>query len=59
MQAPYNGWAKAAINDRLQYIRHLYTCLFKTSKEGGTCFDPLLLHYPEDDNVFNKDTTEN
>jgi len=45
-------WAKDAINDRYQYLRHMYTCLFEASKEGKTCFDPLLFHYPEDDEVY-------
>ena len=37
----------------------MYTCLFEASQEGGTCFDPLLLHYPDDDNVFDPTKTEN
>ena len=45
-------WAKDAINDRYQYLRHMYTCLFEASKYGRTCFDPLLFHYPEDDEVY-------
>jgi alpha-glucosidase (family GH31 glycosyl hydrolase) len=41
--------AKAAILDRYQYLRHMYTCLADASMSGKTCFDPLLFHYPEDD----------
>lgn len=59
LASPYKEMAIAAIQDRLQYIRHLYTCLFETSQDGGTCFDPLLLHYPTDDNVFDSTKTEN
>jgi alpha-glucosidase len=44
--------ARESIYDRYQYIRHLYTCLFEVSQWGGTCFDPLFYHYPEDDNTF-------
>jgi len=51
---PYQSWAREAIRDRLQYIRHVYTCLFEASQEGQTCFDPLLLHFPTDDAVFEK-----
>ena len=51
--------AIAAIKDRLQYLRHMYTCLFSVSMSGGSCFDPLLIHYPTDPNVFNTNKTEN
>ena len=40
------------------YIRHIYTCLFTASLEGGSCFDPLLLHFPEVDETFTKNQTE-
>jgi len=46
------NWAVDAIFDRYQWIRHMYTCLFEASKSGTTCFDPLMFHYPDDDNVF-------
>ena len=36
----------------------MYTCQFKVHKEGGTCFDPLMFHYPHDNNVFNVNDTE-
>ena len=35
----------------------MYTCIFEVSQWGGSCFDPLLYHYPYDDNVF-KNTEE-
>lgn len=38
--------------DRYQYLRHMYTCLYKTKKQGGTCFDPMFYYYPTDDNLF-------
>lgn len=52
LPAREQAWAKNAIFDRLQYLRHLYTCLFEAHESGQTCFDPLLFHYPEDDAVF-------
>lgn len=53
MPEPYKTWAKNALFDRLQYVRHMYTCLFEASTEGGTCFDPLFYYYPELDEAFN------
>lgn len=44
--------AKAAIQDRYRYLRHVYTCLFEVNQWGGTCFDPLFYYYPTDDNLF-------
>jgi hypothetical protein len=44
--------AKEAIKDRLGYIRHIYTCLFTASLEGGSCFDPLLMHFPMEADTF-------
>ena len=38
-------------------MRHMYTCLLRVHKEGGTCFDPLMFHYPQDDNNFINDPT--
>ena len=40
------------MHDRYQYLRHMYTCLFEAYKFGGTCFDPLLYYYPEDNNTY-------
>jgi len=48
----YMDMAKAAIKERFSYLRHMYTCQLRVHREGGTCFDPLLLHYPHDDAVF-------
>jgi len=48
----YVDMATAAIKERLSYLRHMYTCQLRVHREGGTCFDPLLLHYPHDDAVF-------
>jgi hypothetical protein len=25
----------------------MYSCQYEVSQKGGTCFDPLLFHYPE------------
>lgn len=30
----------------------MYTCLADAAFNGRTCFDPLLFHYPDDDEVF-------
>jgi alpha-glucosidase (family GH31 glycosyl hydrolase) len=54
----YADWAKAAIKERFKYLRHMYTCQLKVHREGGTCFDPLLFHYPHDNEVFKTNTTE-
>ena len=49
--------AKSSLKDRLKYSRQLYTCLFEAQDHGETCFDPLLFHFPRDDNTF-KNTEE-
>ena len=49
---PYKKWAINAIKDRLQYSRLMYTCLFEASVSGETCFDPLMFHWPEDEQTF-------
>mmetsp|Transcript_5855 Transcript_5855/g.9434 ORF Transcript_5855/g.9434 Transcript_5855/m.9434 type:complete len:87 (+) Transcript_5855:2051-2311(+) len=56
LPSPYNSWASKAIQDRMKFLTQLYTCLFTASQDGGTCFDPMLFHFPEDDKVF--DNTE-
>jgi alpha-glucosidase (family GH31 glycosyl hydrolase) len=30
----------------------MYTCLFEASDTGTSCFDPLLYHYPNIDDVY-------
>ena len=30
----------------------MYSCLADASLNGQTCYDPMLFHYPNDDNVF-------
>jgi alpha-glucosidase (family GH31 glycosyl hydrolase) len=54
----YVDMAKAAIRERFSYMRFMYTCLFKVSKDGGSCFDPLMYHYPHDDTHFMPNNTE-
>ncbi len=44
--------AKSSIIERFKYMAFMYTCLFKASYEGKTCFDPLFFHYPTIDNSF-------
>lgn len=36
----------------------MYTCLFKVNQEGGSCVDPLMYHYPNDDTNFASNNTE-
>lgn len=43
----YNMIAKYSVFDRYAYARFVYGCLFDVSINGGTCFDPLLFHYPQ------------
>lgn len=50
--------AKAAIIERFSYVRHMYTCLFRVSQDGGSCFDPMMYHYPNDDTHFQSNNTE-
>ena len=52
LQEPYRSWAKNALIDRLQYVRHIYTCLFEATESGQTCYDPIFFHYPELDDAF-------
>ena len=59
LSAPYDQWAKNALISRLSYVRHIYTCLFGASQEGGTCVDPLFYHYPGDKYTFDPLATEN
>ena len=30
----------------------MYTCLYEATSWGGSCFDPLLYYFPEDDEVY-------
>jgi len=30
----------------------MYTCMFETSINGGSCIEPLFFYYPKDDNVY-------
>lgn len=59
LTAPYDQWAKNALMSRLQYVRHIYTCLFETNQEGGSCVDPLFFHFPDDIRTFDPSQTEN
>jgi len=54
----YKDWATAAIKERFSYLRHMYTCQLRVHRDGGTCFDPLMFHYPHDNAVFEVDQTE-
>ena len=55
LDEPYKSWARNALYDRLQYVRHMYTCMFEATQTGQTCFDPLVFHFPDNDRVFSKD----
>jgi alpha-glucosidase len=52
LEGKYKDWAKKAIRERYRYLRQLYTCLYEVNQNGGTCFDPLFYHFPQDDNVY-------
>lgn len=52
MPEPYKTWAQNSLYNRLQWVRHVYTCLFRMHDEGYTCFDPLFFHYPTLDEAF-------
>lgn len=41
--------AKDSLYARLQFVRHMYTCIFRMHNEGYTCYDPLFFHYPNID----------
>lgn len=30
----------------------MYTCMYEVSANGGTCFDPLFFHFPQDENTY-------
>lgn len=36
-----------SLQDRYKFARFVYECLFASSQDGQTCFDPLLYHYPQ------------
>eukprot|EP00347_Sterkiella_histriomuscorum_P006514 403352477 len=44
----YKDDALASIQNRYSYLRAIYTCLYEINLKGGTCFDPLSFHYPND-----------
>lgn len=48
----FAGWATAAIQDRYQYLRHMYTCLYEVSQWSGSCIDPAFYYYPTDENLY-------
>ena len=52
MAEPYYSITKRTMFDRYQYLRHLYTCLYEMSENGGSCFDPMFYHFPADDNLY-------
>jgi len=53
LQEPHATQVKNAMMGRLQYLRHIYTCLIQVYKgTASTCFDPLFFHYPTDSNTL-------
>jgi len=54
MDEPFKSMATAALQERLRYTRHLYSCLYEAQSGGGTCFDPLLFHFPLEDEAYSK-----
>jgi len=49
---PYRSIIRRTMLDRYQYLRQLYTCLFDMSNNGGSCFDPLFYHFPNDTQLY-------
>jgi len=39
--------AISSLKERFKNLRHIYTCLFMSSKNGGSCYDPVYFHFPE------------
>jgi alpha-glucosidase (family GH31 glycosyl hydrolase) len=54
LEEPFQSWSRNALYNRLQFLRQLYTCHYSASRDGDTCFDPLLFHFPLDDGTFNE-----
>ena len=54
MDEPFKSMARSALHQRLQYTRQLYSCLYEASRDGGTCFDPLMFHFPMEDQTFSE-----
>lgn len=54
---PYNldgDWKTMAIDSiklRYKYVLFMYSCMF-TTKDGNTCFDPMLFHYPDNEESY-------
>lgn len=49
LSEPHASQVKSTMMGRLQYLRHIYTCLIKIYKgSAATCFDPLFFHYSTD-----------
>ena len=40
------------MNDRYKYVRALYGCMFEVHQLGGSCFDPLMFHFPLADATY-------
>ena len=36
------------MQDRMQYLRFMYTCLFEANQWGGSCVDPIYFHHTMD-----------
>ena len=44
------------MHDRMQYLRLMYTCMFQTSENGGTCLEPLEFLYEVPTNYYSIST---
>jgi alpha-glucosidase (family GH31 glycosyl hydrolase) len=54
MAEPYKSIVRRTMLDRYQHLRQLYTCLRDAQNQGGTCFDPLFYHFPNDTKLYNE-----
>jgi alpha-glucosidase (family GH31 glycosyl hydrolase) len=51
---PYKSIVRRTMLDRYQYMRQLYTCLRDMQNSGGSCFDPLFYHFPNDTKLYSE-----
>ena len=52
MAEPFKSMSRTSLFYRYSFVRLMYTCLFEVSLSGGTCFDPLFYHYPNDEELY-------
>lgn len=58
IQGEWKTVAQSAMQDRYRFLRLQYTCLYEAHKNGGSCIDPLLYHFSNDENVFKQENRD-